>query len=101
MKVGCSTYSYHRTFNAGKINVEGFLKKMFHLKVDGVELLDLHMTADPENLRRLKRLALKLGIEVAAVTINPSIGVKSISPPEREKVADPQRRSKSGVTSPL
>lgn len=97
MKVGCSTYSYHRTFDAGKIDAEGFLEKMSHFKVDGVELLDLHMTANRENLRKLKRLALKLGIEVAAVTINPSMEVKSISPLEREKVAEPANKIRKWI----
>jgi len=92
MKVGCSTYSYHRTFEAGKNDVEGFLKKMFHFKVGGVELLDLHMAPDPDNVRRLKRLALRLGIEIAAVTIHPSLEIKSISPPEFERVAEPTEK---------
>jgi len=92
MKVGCSTYSYHRTFEAGKIDVEGFFEKMFHFNVDGVELLDLHMTPDPGNLRRLKRLGLKLGIETAAVTIHPSLEVESISPPESKRVAEPTKK---------
>jgi len=92
MKVGCSTYSYHRNFEAGKIDLEGFLEKMFRFNVDGVELLDLHVTPDPGNLRRLKRLGLKLGIETAAVTIHPSLEVESISPPESNRVAEPTKK---------
>jgi L-ribulose-5-phosphate 3-epimerase len=92
VKLGCSTYSYHRAFETGKIDVEGFLEKMFRLNVAGVEFLDMHLIPKPENLRRLKRSAFKLGIEIAALTIDPCVEVKSVSPREFQKVAEPEEK---------
>ena len=92
MEVGCSTYSYHRTFEACKINMEAFLEKMFHLNVSGIELLDMHIIPEPEKLRKLKRLAFKLGITFAGVTIDPCVEIKSISPRKFQKTAEPEAK---------
>jgi len=96
MKVGCSTYSYHRAFNEGRMNIDSFLDKMYELGVEGVEILDRHIASDKETLRRVKRKALKLGIEIAAVTISPSSEVTSLSPLKFRRV-DPVKKIKKWI----
>ncbi len=78
MKLGCNSYSFHRVFGEGKIDIEMFVRKARELKLDGVEVLDYHTPKDPSSLKALKRLALRLGIELAGVTVNPSVEVKSM-----------------------
>ena len=97
MKVCCSSYSFHRAFDKGIMDIESFLKIMYHLKVGGVELLDLHLIPNRENLRELKRLALRLGIEIAAITIHPSLEFPSISPYKCVAARDPLGKIKKWI----
>lgn len=96
MKVGCSTYSYHRAFNDGRMNIDSFLDRMYDLGVEGVEILDRHIPSDKETLRRVKRKALKLGIEIAAVTISPSSEILFVYPLKLVK-ADPVKKIKKWI----
>ncbi len=78
MKLGCSTYSYHRAFGEGKIDLEMFVRKAHEFHLEGIEVLDYHTPKDPNSLKELKRLTLKLGIEIAGVTVNPCVEVSSM-----------------------
>lgn len=78
LKVGCVSYSYHRAFGEGKIDIQGFVRKAYEFKLDGVEILDYHTPKDRSSLIDLKRLALRLGVELAGVTINPCVKVTSM-----------------------
>jgi L-ribulose-5-phosphate 3-epimerase len=91
MEVGCSTYSYHKAFGEGRMNMDSFLDKMHDLGVKGIEILDGHMPTGEEALRKMKRKALKLGIEITALTISPSSEITSISPPRSERT-DPVKK---------
>ena len=69
---------------------------MHDLGVEGVEILDRHIPSDKETLRRVKRKALKLGIEIAAVTINPSSEILFVYPLKLVK-ADPVKKIKKWI----
>jgi len=66
---------------------------MHELGVEGVEILDRHIPSDKETLRRVKHKALKLGIEIAAVTISPSSEILFVYPLKLIK-ADPVKKIK-------
>ncbi len=79
------------------MDIEDFMNEMFYLGVDGVELLDMHLTADSDSLKKLKLLTLDLGIDVAAVTIHPSYKFTSISPRRQEPISDPVKKIKKWI----
>ena len=42
MKTSCSSWSYHRTIKAGKLDQMSWLQECARLELDGVELLGYH-----------------------------------------------------------
>lgn len=78
------------------MNIHGFLDKMYDLGVEGIEVLDRHIPSEKETLKEVKRKALKLGIEIAAVTISPSSEIVSVFPLKSEKT-DPVKNIRKWI----
>ncbi len=70
MRIGCSSYSYRQLFDDGRMNVYAFLDKAYELGLDGVELLTGMFSTEKEDLIKIKRRAMELGLQVAACTIS-------------------------------
>lgn len=76
MKLGLCSWSYNRTFAAGKMDLE----KLLHvcadeLKVGGIDIIDVHLKSqDPEYLLKIKKLATDLQITISAVSPGNSFG---------------------------
>ncbi|MFH2067992.1 MAG: sugar phosphate isomerase/epimerase family protein [Candidatus Omnitrophota bacterium] len=70
MKIACSSWSFHRTIEAGKLDQLSWVEKCAkELELDGVELLDVHFPETGKDyLRRLKKRITDLGLTVAAVS---------------------------------
>ncbi|MBM4437559.1 MAG: sugar phosphate isomerase/epimerase [Actinobacteria bacterium] len=75
MKLCCLTLSYRRTFEAGAMDLTGFLDECRRLGLDGV---DLHEAAfaqeDRAYLAMVKRACLDRGLAIACVSISNNFG---------------------------
>ncbi|MBF6600109.1 MAG: sugar phosphate isomerase/epimerase [Dehalococcoidia bacterium] len=71
MKLGCSSWSYHAAFRAGRIDLREWLRRCAEeMEFDGVELADVHFpTTDPAYLRELKKLCIDLQLTIAGVAV--------------------------------
>lgn len=83
MRIGCSTYSYRQLFADGRMNVYGFLDKAYELGLDGVELLSGMFPSEKEDLIKIKRRAMELGLHIAAC----SIGCPATTSDETQRAA--------------
>lgn len=92
MKISCSSWSYHRTIEAGKLNQLSWLELCAkELKLDGVELLDRHFPSPEKRyLRDLKKRIVDYGLTVACVSVSNHFTVASTG--EREKEIDKVKR---------
>lgn len=72
MKISCSSWSYHRTIEAGKLDQKGWIRRCAQeLKLDGVELLDVHFpSVERSYLKELKKLIIDLGLTIACVSVS-------------------------------
>ncbi|MBN1354248.1 MAG: sugar phosphate isomerase/epimerase [Candidatus Omnitrophica bacterium] len=76
MKLGLCSWSYNRTFDAGKMDLE----KLLHvcadeLKVGGIDIIDVHLKSqEPGYLLKIKKLATDLQITISAVSPGNSFG---------------------------
>lgn len=76
MKLGLCTWSYNRTFAAGKMDLE----KLLHvcadeLRAGGIDIIDVHLKSqDPAYLLKIKKLATDLAITISAVSPGNSFG---------------------------
>ncbi len=88
MKLGCSSWSYHTAFRAGRIDLREFLRICAEdLEVDGVELVDLHFpTTDPVYLRDIKKLCTDLGLTISGVAVSNDFGPDERRERETQKV---------------
>ena len=92
MKVSCSSWSYHRTIGAGKLDQMGWIDLCAkELKLDGVELLSNHFpNMDKRYLRDLKKKIIDYGLTIAAVSASNHFTIDSSR--EREKEIDKVKR---------
>ena len=86
MKISCSSWSYHRTFEAGKLDQISWIdlcaKK---LKLDGVELLSDHFPSfEKRYLRDLKKRIIDYGLTVACVSASNHFTIGSTAERNRE-----------------
>ena len=88
MKLGCSSWSYHAAFRAGRIDLREWLRVCAEeLEVDGVELVDLHFpTTDPVYLRDLKKLCADLQLTISGVAVSNDFGADDRRARETDKV---------------
>ncbi len=72
MKLSCSSWSYHRTIAAGKLDQKGWIEKCAReLKLDGVELLDAHFpSTEASYLKELKKMIIDRGLTIACVSVS-------------------------------
>jgi sugar phosphate isomerase/epimerase len=69
MKTSCSSWSYHRTIKAGRMDQLSWLHECARLELDGVELLRHHFpSTDEDCLRRVKKTCADLYLTVAMVS---------------------------------
>jgi len=88
VKLGCSSWSYHAAFRAGRIDLREWLRICAEdLDVDGVELLDLHFaTTDPVYLRDIKKQCADLGLTLSGIAVSNDFGPDDRRLRETEKV---------------
>jgi sugar phosphate isomerase/epimerase len=69
MKTSCSSWSYHRTIKAGKMDQMSWLAECARLDLDGVELLGYHFpSTDREYLKKVRKTCGDLYLTVAIVS---------------------------------
>jgi sugar phosphate isomerase/epimerase len=88
VKLGCSSWSYHAAFRAGRIDLREFLRICAEeLEVDGVELVDLHFpTTDPVYLRDVKKLCTDLHLTISGIAVSNDFGPDERRERETQKV---------------
>jgi sugar phosphate isomerase/epimerase len=88
VKLGCSSWSYHVAFRAGRIDLREFLRICAEeLEVDGVELVDLHFpTTDPAYLRDIKKLCTDLHLTISGIAVSNDFGPDDRRERETQKV---------------
>ncbi len=77
MKLGCSSWSYDRTFREGLLNQLTWVRLCAEeLELDGVELLDLHFPrTDEDYLRTLKKACTDLQLTISCVSVSNDFGL--------------------------
>ena len=69
MKTSCSSWCYHRTFQAGKMDQMSWLRQCAELGLDGVELLSNHFDRiERDYLVKLKKACADLYLTIAMVS---------------------------------
>jgi sugar phosphate isomerase/epimerase len=88
VKLGCSSWSYHAAFRAGRIDQQAWLRLCAEeMELDGVELVDLHFpTTDPVYLRDLKKLCTDLHLTIGGVAVSNDFGTEDRRSLETAKV---------------
>ncbi len=88
MKLGCSSWSYHAAFRAGRIDLREWIRICAdELEVDGVELVDLHFpTTDPVYLRDIKKLCTDLQLTISGIAVSNDFGPDDRRASETTKV---------------
>jgi sugar phosphate isomerase/epimerase len=75
MKVGASSWSYNRAFQAGEMTQESWLRECYEIELDGVELLDRHFPkVDLEYLRHVKTLCTQFGLTISCLSASNDFG---------------------------
>lgn len=77
MKLGCSSWSYHRAIRDGRLDQPKWLRLCAEeLELDGVELLDLHFpTTDRDYLREIKKTCTDRHLTISCVSVSNDFGV--------------------------
>lgn len=88
MKLGCSSWSYHAAFRAGRIDLREWLRVCAgDLELDGVEIVDLHMpSTDPAYLRDLKKTCVDAHLTIAGIGVSNDFGPDASREREVENV---------------
>ncbi len=88
MKLGCSSWSYHAAFRAGRLDLLEFVRLCGDdLELDGVELVDLHFpSTEPDYLRQLKKACVDRHLTVAGLAVSNDFGSRARRDAERQKV---------------
>jgi sugar phosphate isomerase/epimerase len=76
MKIGLCSWSYNRTFDAGKMDLEKLLHVCAEeLKVGGIDIIDVHLKSrEPDYLLKIKKLATDLQVTISALSPGNSFG---------------------------
>jgi sugar phosphate isomerase/epimerase len=84
IKIGCAAYSYKDYLEGGKMSYENFIEEAYSIGLDGVEITLYWLPSkEPQYFRKLKRLALSLGLVVSCTGI--STDFCNPDPMERER----------------
>jgi sugar phosphate isomerase/epimerase len=86
--LGCSSWSYHTAFRAGRIDQREWLRLCAEeMELDGVELVDLHFpTTDPVYLRDIKKLCTDLQLTLGGIAVSNDFGAADRRALEATKV---------------
>ncbi len=86
MKLGCSSWSYDRDLNEGRLDQLQWLRICAEdLALDGIELLDHHFPDTGQSyLRELRRRAAELGLTVSCVSVSNDFGRTTAEARRRE-----------------
>lgn len=86
MKVGCSTWSFHRTLGAKEMTLKEWIEYCAkHYRLDGVELLADHFESEePEYLLEIKNLCTELGLTISCVSPSNNFTQEDIKAVEKE-----------------
>ena len=86
MLIGCCSWSYHRSFESGDMDIFGFMEECARrLRVYGVEITDGHMAAmDTDYLSRVKKAAVDLQLVISGLTVSNDFGKTSKEENDRE-----------------
>ena len=78
MKLGCSSWSYHRAISEGRLDQRQWLRLCAEeLELDGVELLDVHFPElGRDYLIDLKRTCADLQLTISCVSVSNDFGVE-------------------------
>jgi L-ribulose-5-phosphate 3-epimerase len=78
MKLGCSSWSYHRAFEARKLNIKKWISICADdLMLDGVELLDFHLNKPGIDFKELKNFIVAKGLTISSVSVSNNFGYES------------------------
>ena len=78
MKLGCSSWSYHRAFEAGKLNIKKWVSLCAdELMIDGVELLDFHLNTADIDFKELKNFIVNKGLTISSISVSNNFGYVS------------------------
>ncbi len=98
MKTSCSSWSYHRTIDEGKMDQMSWLKECAAIGLDGVELLAYHFpSTEPDYLLKVRKTCADLYLSVAMVSAEGHLTVDDDAQ-RRKEIADIARWVKIGVT---
>jgi len=88
VKLGCSSWSYHAAFRAGRIDQREWLHLCAEeMELDGVELVDVHFpTTDPLYLRDIKKLCINLHLTIGGIAVSNDFGTDESRAIEATKV---------------
>ena len=76
MRVSCSAYSFRQYLQNGEMSLEDFIRKGYEIGLDGVELTAYYFpTTESDYLKRLKRVALNHGLDIAGTAIGGSFAL--------------------------
>ena len=76
LKLGCMSLSYKDEFEAGTLDLEGFLDRARGLRLDGVDLHTRAFVSDkPEYLRAVRKRALENGLALSYIGVSSDFGV--------------------------
>ena len=77
MKLGCSSWSYHRAILEDRLDQPTWLRICAEeLELDGVELVDLHfLDTSREYLREIKKICIDLQLTISCVSASNDFGV--------------------------
>ena len=79
MKIGCSSWSYHREISKGMSQVQ-WIKRCVELGFDGVELLDIHFPkTDTNYLKKIKKLLIKHCLTISCVSVTNDFAKDSVN----------------------
>ncbi|HAA75385.1 TPA: hypothetical protein DCE37_09720 [Candidatus Latescibacteria bacterium] len=75
MKLGCMSLSYKDQFRDGKIDLAGFIDKVYDMRLDGI---DIHTRAfastEPAYLRDIRMRCLKRGLAISYIGVSNNFG---------------------------
>ena len=75
MKLGCSSWSYHRQFMNGELDFMKWISICAdELKLDCVELLDFHLDQSKTGFKEIKNHIVSSGLDISSVSVSNSFG---------------------------
>lgn len=86
MKLGCSSWSFHRLFEEGKINQKRWIEKCAdEFLLDGIELLDFHFpSVNDADIKEIKKLIVNKGLAVSCISVSNNFGAPTEKARQKE-----------------